>query len=823
MKNTGTRLPKGFLSESRFETEAFSCPATLYAPVYTWMWNGAITEQQTDWQLEEMARLGIKRLYILPMPKSFRPTSFPTPLSPEYLSEDFLKAYRYAVHRAKQLGMRLWLYDEGGWPSGGACGQVMLEDPSLVCETLRIEMREIKKGEVYLASENAEAAFLGDKSLLPLEKATEDGLLTEFIRVSSSFPGVNSADYPDITKEGTAPLFISLTLDKFAKALGEDLDAVDAVFTDEPTAPRPFPYTDEIKALFKKSFGRDIEDLLPILFGLKRSEGSEEIKQKFFALLSDLFVDRFLNKEKAWAEKHALSFVGHLDKDDEVNGSVTGGSFSLLKALRAFDVPGVDAIRRQIFSPKGKRGNYGKNGFFPRLASSAAAQNGGRHALSESFAVYGAGLNYDEMRYIVNFQAMCGINVFNYMLIPYERKGYALAGELPHFTEKTTPDLAVFNRYTERLCYLFSLGERCANVALYMPVTDRADGADALSYEALGNELQERRVPFDVVDDGFFSLATRKDGCLTAGRASYATVVLGEVTLPEKTKKALSDFAATGGKVLTTSADIAKTVSGAVSVADLSRLASPLPLKEEGILLSQATTEDGTLFFLMNQTGESKTFSVPLAKKSYWITPTDGKIFSLGKDPVLTLCSGEIGVLYVTERILPAEPLFKPTDERTIECPLFRPVKRRVISDELCEKTLAEDFAPISFGDWKARLGEGFSGTGEYQMTFDLPKVSQAELDLGKVAHAAEVFVNGVSLGTLVMPPYRIPLPGSLLKESNTLLVRVTNTIANEFESTAAFSRYRTWQLGNYLKEERLFHTDSKESGLFGKVKIIYK
>ena len=425
------------------------------------------------------------------------------------------------------------------------------------------------------------------------------------------------------------------------------------------------------------------------------------------------------------------------------------------------------------------------------------------------------------MRYIVNFQAMCGINVFNFMLIPYARKGYALAGELPHFTEKTMPDLAVFNRYTERLSYLFSLGERRADVALYLPATDKGDGKAALSYEALGNELHERRVPFDVVDDGFFRIAAAKDGKLTVGRASYHTVVVGDAELPEHTKRALSDFAAAGGKVLCSYA-VAKAVIGATE-AHLSSLVSPLPLKEEGILLSQAETEDGTLFFLMNQTGESKTFSVPLTKKGYWITPTDGKIILLGQDPVLTLCSGEIGALYLTERDLPAEPLFRPMGETTIENALFRPVKRKVISDEIHEETLSEDFAPIPFGDWRARLGDGFSGTGEYQMTFDLPEATQAELDLGKVANAAEVVLNGTSLGTLVMPPYRIPLPLRLLKESNTLLVRVTNTIANEFESTTAFSRFSEWQLGNYLKEERLFHLDSKESGLFGKVKIFYK
>ena len=457
----------GFFCGEAFDLDAFLSPGRDLSPVYTWMWNAEITREETDAQLDEMQALGIQRFYVLPMPKSFRPTSFPTPLTPEYLTDRYFDAYRYAIARAKEKGMQAWLYDEGGWPSGGACGQVVLEDPSLVTETLTFKERSVKVGERY-ENKNAEAAFFKEKRIFPGYIFPEDGTLNEYERKRTSFPHINSADLPDVTKQGAAETFLRLTHQKYAEALQGLLgETVTAVFTDEPTAPRPFPYTDEIKDLFQKRFGEPIENYLPLLLGkTKPDQKTASIKADFFDLLGTLFCERFLNKEAAWAHEHDMLFLGHLDKDDEANGSMSGGSFGLLRALRCFDLPGVDAIRRQIFPPKGKRGNYGKNGFFPRFASSAAAQNGGRHALSESFAVYGAGLSYDEMRYIVNFQAMCGINVFNYMLIPYERKGYALAGELPHFTEKTTPDLAIFNRYTERLCYLFSLGERCANVAL---------------------------------------------------------------------------------------------------------------------------------------------------------------------------------------------------------------------------------------------------------------------------------------------------------------------------------------------------------------------
>ena len=821
--------PKGFSSESRFSVEAFSLPTIDYAPIYTWMWNGEIKEQETDRQLAEMQRLGIRRMYILPMPKSFRPTSFPTPLDPAYLSEEYLRAYRYAVDRAHTLGMDVWIYDEGGWPSGGACGQVVLEDPSLVQETLRVQTRTLEQGEVYLAAEGAEAAFLDGKRIRHKDRAIHSGVVTEYLRVKTSFPKVNSADLPDITKEGTTPLFLSLTHDKYAASLGESLSGISALFTDEPTAPRPFPYTDEIKTLFRERFHRDIEDALPFLMGnVKCTKEWGKIKIDFYRMLSDLYLDRFLKKEKAWANAHSLAYVGHLDKDDEPDAALTSGCFDLLRALRVFDVPGVDAIRRQIFPPKGKKGKYGENSFYPILASSAAAQSGGRHALSESFAVYGAGLSYDEMRYVIDYQAMCGINVYNPMLIPYARNGYALAGELPHFTEKTYPELADFNRYLERVSYLFSLGERVARVALYLPVADGILGEDSAlaSYKALGKALQERGVPFDIVDDDFFTFATVANGCITACRASYDTILLPDITyLPEESAVALAYFTEMGGKVLTPSLSLTTKISGATLLTEENYPTSPLPLLSKDILFAESRTEDEKMYFLMNKGGYAQTISFTPPFDCYAITPTDGAIHFLRQGRAeWPLASGEILCLLSTDRKLDAKEFSLCENEIELTNWTFRATERLVIEDTCRILSLSKESTPILLGDWASRLGVGFSGKGEYRTTFSLPyKVQGAVIDLGKAAHATEILLNGTSLGIKLMPPYRYEISPSLLKEENELVVYVRNGIANEFEATEAFDKYYPWQLGNYIKEERIFHTDSLESGLFGAVKLYYK
>ena len=834
MNGQGAKPFRGFASESRFDRETFLSPSVDYAPIYTWMWNDRITREETDRNLAEMAQLGIKRLYVLPMPKTFRPTSFPTILEPDYLSQEYLDEYRHAFLRAKEYGMQLWLYDEGGWPSGGACGQVMLEDPTLVTETIRTEDIPLNKGQTYRPTHPTEAAFVGEKRIESGYMPNENCTVTEYTRVRTSFPYVRSADIPDITKKGATELFLTLTHEKYASVLSDLFgESVTAVFTDEPTAPRPFPYNDEIKDLFRREFHEEIEDHLPTLMGKATlTEKSARIKIKFFELMSALFCDRFLDKEKVWAHDHGLAYLGHLDKDDETNGSMTGGNFQIMRALRHFDVPGVDAIRRQIFPPKGKRGLCGENKFFPLCATSAAAQTGGRHALSESFAVYGEGLSYDEMRYALNFQAMRGINLFNLMVVPYARKGYRAAGLLPHFTEKTHPDLAIFNEYVSRLSYLFSLGDRVANTAIYLPIADGVAGNEeaAASYEALGKESEARRIPFDVIDDDFLSFAKTERSRLTAGKASYETVILPDCDyLSETSIGVLSRFVETGGRVLTPSDKLSKRITGVTHIKDLSGIASPLPLSADAqITLAQSRTEAGDLFFLMNESGSTKRIDISLpADTLYLLSPVDGSIrrpaTEMGQSTI-TLQSGEIVALYQTEESLPAEKCILPKNEILLSDWQMRPTKRLTLEEEYELRDLDEESRPISLGDRCRVLGEGFSGTCEYETTFSLPTdPSRAVLDLGKVVQTEEVLLNDVSLGKRILPPYRFTLPIDLLRRRNDLRVRVTGTAANAFESTKAFDRCRPWQLGNYIKEERAFHQESLESGLFGEVKIFYE
>ena len=148
-------------NEKSFSAEKFESPDVRYAPLYAWVWNYICTKERIDAQLDEMQRLGIRAFYIVPEPKEFRPYGMPTELSPDYLSEGFFEMVSYALRGGRERGMYTWIYDEGGWPSGGACGQVLKAHPEYARRVLSAKPIQFAAGEQYKkSSSDILAAFV---------------------------------------------------------------------------------------------------------------------------------------------------------------------------------------------------------------------------------------------------------------------------------------------------------------------------------------------------------------------------------------------------------------------------------------------------------------------------------------------------------------------------------------------------------------------------------------------------------------------------------------------------------------------------------------
>jgi hypothetical protein len=91
----------------------------------------------------------------------------------------------------------------------------------------------------------------------------------------------------------------------------------------------------------------------------------------------------------------------------------------------------------------------------------------------------------------------------------------------------------------------------------------------------------------------------------------------------------------------------------------------------------------------------------------------------------------------------------------------------------------------IRVGDW-CRFGlESYSGIVRYRRRFRMDGAGIAGgawfLDLGEVACAAEVVLNGRIVGSRVAPPWRLDVGGNLRKGENSLEIAVANTLGNHY------------------------------------------
>ncbi len=811
-------------SNDKFNINKFISPDVSYAPVYVWVWNDICTHEIIDNQLAEMQNLGIRSFYILPEPKEFRPDSMPTNLEPDYLSEGFFELCAYALEKGKSRGMNCWIYDEGGWPSGGACGKVLKDHPEYARQTLECYEHSFSAGEVYKKSNpDVLVTFINDEEIIEEGyKLLEDSVVTEYVAEKES-----NGNYPNLLNKDATEYFIKITHEKYASAMKNALGkAVTAVFTDEPKAPAG-AFNKELAEKYETLYGESILPHLPLIAErVAPTEKNAYILRRWYDLCSRMFCDNFLLPCKKWANEHGIAFTGHMDKDHDPLGCMDGGgNFNLMRALRCFDIPGVDVIWRQLYPEnrvdiKDEMNAY--NGFFPRYASSAAAQNGSKLAMSEIFGVAGPGLTYDIMRYTVGYQAVRGINIFNPFNFPLGRKDALLAQELPVFTQ-TQPycqNLGQFNHYVERLSYISSLGKRVYETGLYYPVSDFHGGlkATAMSecFDALGRSLEDMMVDFDIVDDDVIQQAKGiDDGFIRIGRAEYRNVVIPEgAVVPDDTQKLLDRFVEGGGRVSH----------------GLDKLTPVIQVKGEGLRAMHRKAGEVELFFLFRESGKTGDYSIHLtSQKGYILDLANGTLQCLEAENgvlKLSLAVGETAVILLTDEVFDTEPKRVFNDKFNITNDfIFRKDTELICNENGFDNVKHFDKeVPVSLGDWANLIGSAYSGSCVYETTFTLPdeKVGKAgEIDLGDVRFMAQVYLNDQPLGTALMPPYRLKIPADVLSKNNQLKVFVTNTSANWYAHTDYFDKWKTEELSPYFEAELEYAEDLVSGGLYGPV-VLY-
>ena len=510
-----------------------------FSPGFFWVMNDRLEASKLEAQLDDMVAHGCRSVCWHAMPKGFSAAAR-TAMEPDYLTDGYLAVYSNAVECAAARGMNFWLYDEGGWPSGSACGQVMRGTGD------RFRRR-------YLVPE-ADGSFR-------VEFAKEDP--------------AKRMTRPSVIEPGATDRFIALTHERIRRWCGHHFGkTIRFAFMDEPI----FPFCNPGKSLgwcsdfaeqFKARKGYDIlpharaivesdapyADALfePLYENRKPCRVTDEVARvriDYYDVMSHLFLERFILPIRDWCRRNGLKSGGHFGGEDQVEGNALFGYGHILRDLRALDCPGVDTIWRQLWPTNAM------NMPFPRYAASAAHQAGGNHVLSESYAVYGGSMSPLEMKWVADYQMVRGVTMFVCSAYPLAgnptNNNYRIFGPDCHAWDYQKP----FFDYCAATCARLAQGKPDIDTAVLFDIRGiwaggqyRTEAADR--HAEVARALDRGHVDFDFVDDDQIAAAEVRDGRLVVGEMAYGTVVLPtwKWMLPAAAAN-LEEFARAGGRVV---------------------------------------------------------------------------------------------------------------------------------------------------------------------------------------------------------------------------------------------------------------------------------
>ncbi len=747
------------LPGANFNLQSFKNPPTEYAVTYTWVWNAPITKSGIDKQLEDFSRIGVRSLYILPIPISFRPESNRTYLDPEYLTDEFFDLVKYAMDGCIERGMMPWIYDEGGWPSGGACYNTVRQNPNAKLKSLRKEIVTLEADKRFYPSGDDFIALFHGKRRLP-----DDYIASRTVELCAYYiKETANGSRIDYTSESATNTFISNTYEAYKRCLENRLGAnIPVFFTDEPGLLQDSIAEGELK-LFEEKYGYDLRDYLYVV----ESNGTNAVTERekraridHLMLVGELSRQNYFEKLRLWCEENGVFFSGHLDIDNRPYGGTTKGYFSLMKCLRSFHIPGIDAIWEQIRYPYDGRLPVNDEtrgmGFFPRLASSAARQEGRNVAVTETFSINGDSITPDEMRYIANYQAIRGINAFNFMTAPYGRGRLGAISGRPAFCPEKPGFSALkhVNEYYARLCYLTRLGHAEGDTALYLPASDFAASPDDLdraseAFKAMGTHMENECIPFDIIDDDGIRDATDTADGLKIGDAIYRHIVV-------PADKYMSD-------------DVRKKIERYLSYGE-----KAYGFTNKYLRVMTRKLDTGRLWFIFNEGHErvKETLDVKGCGRLYRLDARDGKVYSEDICEVDLVC-GDMAVFMISDADIEAENsevIYSVATEHE-DIVSYR---KFVVSYEGISDVTA-------YG--KPDVDESFSGEVTLNYKYELPQEPNStdvfRIRLLGFSVSAWVNVEGRVFDTGMTPMY-VTLPGELMKKSGSLQITVANTAANE-------------------------------------------
>ena len=479
-----------------------------YRPIPFWSWNEKLETEETRRQVEAMDEAGMGGFFMHARGG----------LQTEYMGGEWFENVSAAADESKGRGMRAWAYDENGWPSGFGGG--------------RVNGRGVGYQQKYLRMEDG-------------AEHTATSICT--LNGHHFYYDVNPF-YVDTLDKKVVRAFIEEIYQPYYEKYGNEIEGF---FTDEPQISRNgIPWSFVFEEEYKDRYGDELTARLDELF-LPVGE-YKTTRFRFWKMVTELFSAAYMKQIYDWCTQRGLKLTGHLVLEETLKSQLTSNG-ACMPHYEYFHIPGMDWLGRNIFDC-----------LTIRQLSSAAEQLGKSSVLSETFALCGHNVSFDELKGIYEWQLVRGVN-----LLCQHLEGYSIRGirkrDYPPAMYKQQPwwgSYRIFVDAMSREGMLLSGGECRAKILLIHPMSTawtrfdngKCSGLDELNSSFLRQikTLEQKQLLFHLGDETIMERHARvEDGQLVIGAQKYDTVILPEheILFPS-TKELLAEFERAGGKIV---------------------------------------------------------------------------------------------------------------------------------------------------------------------------------------------------------------------------------------------------------------------------------
>jgi len=503
---------------SKVSLDKVKNPPKRFRPVPFWSWNEKLSVDETRRQIAEMDRAGIGGYFM------HARGGLQTP----YMGEEWMANIAAGVGEGRRRRMEAWAYDENGWPSGFGDG--------------RVNGRGEKFQQKYLRYEVAET-----------EKNRQDGRTICNVtlaggRILHFYYDVNPF-YIDTLDAKVIKAFLDEIYEPYFERFEDDFGgAMPGFFTDEPQVSRNgIPWSLTLPDEYRTAYG---EELLPLLPQLFLPVGDyRRTRYRFWHLIQELFVNSFTKQIYDWCRAHGARLTGHMVLEESLLSQITSNG-AVMPHYEFFHMPGMDWLGRHINPPT-----------TPLQVASVAHQLGHKQILSETFALTGWNVSFEELKWIFEWQMVRGVTRLCQHLEGYSLRGIRKRDYPPSlfYQQPWWNRYRTFNDAVSRLGMLLSEGEVAFDVLVLHPQSSAwlhfdnrtNEGINELSKQflALTTALESAHIPFHYGDERILSRHGKVNGArLNVALQSYQVVVVPPAdTLARTTVELLTRFAGNGG------------------------------------------------------------------------------------------------------------------------------------------------------------------------------------------------------------------------------------------------------------------------------------